>query len=75
MGKYQIPVEMIDRHGVTRVKTVYYFDPSGNRNEIFCDGYTYYPDSPVLTWTVDNLGLAAFSQSLFVPESFLTVHT
>ncbi len=75
IGKYQIPVEMIDRHGITRVKTVYYFDPSGNRNEIFCDGYTWYPDSPTLTWTADKLPEAAFSQSLQVPESFLGVYT
>lgn len=75
IGKYRIPVEMIDRHGVTRVKTVYYFDPSGNRNEVFCDGYTWYPDHPVLTWTMDNLGEAAFSQTQYVPESFLGAFT
>lgn len=75
IGKYQIPVEMIDRHGITRVKTVYFFDPAGNRNEIFCDGYTWYPDHPTLTWTVDRLPDAAFSQSLHVPESFLGVYT
>ncbi len=75
IGKYRIPVEIIDRHGITRVKTVYFFDPSGNRNEIFCDGYTWYPDSPTLTWTVDKLADAAFSQSLQVPESFLGVYT
>jgi len=75
IGKYRIPVEVIDRHGVTRVKTVYFFDPSGNRNEIFCDGYTWYPDSPTLTWTMENLGEAAFAQTHHVPESFLTVFT
>jgi catechol 2,3-dioxygenase len=75
IGKYEIPVEMIDRHGVTQVKTVYYFDPSGNRNEIFCDGYTYYPDAPLLTWTWDHLAQAAFSQSLHVPDSFLGSYT
>jgi len=75
IGKHRIPVEVIDRHGVTRVKTIYYFDPSGNRNEVFCDGYTYYPDSPVLTWPADNLAAAGFSQSLHVPDSFLGVYT
>ncbi|WP_269619636.1 catechol 2,3-dioxygenase [Zhongshania sp. BJYM1] len=75
IGKYSIPVEMNDRHGVTQVKTVYYFDPSGNRNEVFVDGYLYYPDSPLLTWTIDNLAHAAFSQSLRVPESFLGTYT
>lgn len=71
MGKYNIKVEMNDRHGITAVKTVYFFDPSGNRNEIFCEGHTRYPDSPVLTWTMDQLPQAAFAQSLYVPESFL----
>lgn len=71
MGKYGIKVEQNDRHGITAVKTVYFFDPSGNRNEVFCEGHTRYPDSPLLTWTADHLGLAAFSQTLHVPESFL----
>jgi len=75
MGKYGIPVEHNDRHGITAVKTIYYFDPSGNRNEVFVGGHTRYPDSPRLTWTMDHLGLAAFSQSLHVPESFLGVTT
>ena len=75
IGKYHIPVEMIDRHGVTRVKTVYFFDPSGNRNEIFCNGYTWYPDYPTLTWTMDNMGGAAFAQTHHVPQSFLDAYT
>lgn len=75
MGKYRIPVEHNDRHGITAVKTIYYFDPSGNRNEVFVGGHTRYPDSPKLTWTMDHLGLAAFAQSLHVPESFLGVTT
>lgn len=75
MGKYGIKIEQNDRHGITAVKTVYFFDPSGNRNEIFCEGHTRYPDSPTLTWTMDHLGIAAFSQSLHVPESFLGVMT
>lgn len=75
MGKYGIPVEQNDRHGITAVKTIYFFDPSGNRNEVFVGGHTRYPDSPKLTWTMDHLGLAAFSQSLHVPESFLGVTT
>lgn len=75
MGKYGIKVEMIDRHGATGVKTVYYFDPSGNRNEVFCDGHTYYPDSPVLTWTIDNMAAAAFYQSRHLPDSFYEAYT
>lgn len=71
MGKHNVKIEMNDRHGITAVKTIYFFDPSGNRNEVFCEGHTRYPDSPKLTWTMDRLDLAAFSQSLYVPESFL----
>lgn len=71
IGKYKIKVEMNDRHGVTRGKTVYFFDPSGNRNEVFCDGYTFYPDSPSLTWDTSDLDGAAFGQARHVPESFL----
>lgn len=75
IGKYKIKVEANDRHGVTHVKTVYFFDPAGNRNEVFCDGYMYYPDSPLLTWTLDTLDRAAFSQSNNVPDSFLGVYS
>lgn len=75
MGKYGIPIEQNDRHGITAVKTIYFFDSSGNRNEVFSGGHTRYPDTPKLTWTMDHLGLAAFSQSLHVPETFLGVTT
>jgi catechol 2,3-dioxygenase len=34
------------RHGITRGETIYFFDPSGNRNEVFSGGYIYYPDKP-----------------------------
>ena len=44
------------RHGITRGETIYFFDPSGNRNEVFSGGYIYYPDKPPLTWTDDELG-------------------
>jgi len=75
VGKYKINVEISDRHGITRGKTTYFFDPSGNRNEIFTEGYTYYPDRPVLTWDTTDLDGAAFSQSRHVPESFLGTFT
>ena len=38
------------RHGITRGETMYFFDPSGNRNEVFAGGYIYYPDKPPITW-------------------------
>jgi catechol 2,3-dioxygenase len=44
------------RHGITRGKTIYFFDPSGNRNEVFTGGYTTGPDFPTITWTADHFG-------------------
>lgn len=44
------------RHGITRGTTIYFFDPSGNRNEVFCGGYIAYHDNPTITWTMDKLG-------------------
>lgn len=34
------------RHGITRGQTIYFFDPSGNRNETYAGGYAHYLDSP-----------------------------
>ena len=33
------------RHGVTRGYTIYFFDPLGNRNELFTGGYWHDPDA------------------------------
>lgn len=63
------------RHGITRGQTIYFFDPSGNRNETFCGGYTYYPDSPVRTWQAENLGKAIFYYERALNEAFLSVVT
>src|SRR3546814_20309565 len=72
MGKYDIPIDFgPNRHGVTRGATVYFFDPSGNRNEVFTGGYVYYPDNPALIWDTSNFGNALFSQGNVVVPSFL----
>ncbi len=63
------------RHGITRGETVYFFDPSGNRNEVFAGGYIYYPDKPTLTWTDDELGRAIFYHDRKLNENFLSVFT
>ena len=61
------------RHGLTRGMTIYFFDPSGNRNEVFAeDGYRY-PDSPVLTWDASNAGQAIFYHSRTLIDSFMGV--
>lgn len=63
------------RHGLTRGLTIYFFDPSGNRNEVFTEESYRYPDSPVLTWTADNLGQAIFYHDRKLNENFLGVVT
>lgn len=63
------------RHGITRGETIYFFDPSGNRNEVFAGGYIYYPDKPTITWTDDQLGPAIFYHDRKLNEAFLSVVT
>lgn len=63
------------RHGITRGETIYFFDPSGNRNEVFSGGYVHYPDRPTLTWTDDELGRAIFYHDRKLNEAFLNVVT
>lgn len=76
LGKYRIPVDVgPTRHGVTRGATVYFFDPSGNRNEVFTGGYVHYPDTPTLVWDTSELGQATFAQDNTPRESFLNVLT
>ncbi len=76
MVKYDIPIDIgPTRHGITRGQTIYFFDPSGNRNEVFAGGYTYYPDSPTRTWSADQLGKAIFYYDRALNERFLSVVT
>jgi catechol 2,3-dioxygenase len=63
------------RHGITRGYTIYFFDPSGNRNEVFSGGYQYYPDNPLLEWTEDSLGKAIFYYDQQLNTRFLSVTT
>lgn len=63
------------RHGITRGTTVYFFDPSGNRNEVFAGGYMAYPDRPCVIWTADQLGRGIFYHDRELNESFTTVLT
>jgi catechol 2,3-dioxygenase len=76
MSRYDISVDIgPTRHGATRGQTIYFFDPSGNRNEVFAGGYTYYPDNPLRTWTGAELGKNIFYYEKTVNERFLTVVT
>ncbi|QNF94281.1 MULTISPECIES: catechol 2,3-dioxygenase [Janibacter] len=63
------------RHGITRGQTVYFFDPSGNRNEVFSGGYLAFPDRPTNVWTVDQLGKGIFYHDRELNERFTTVLT
>ena len=76
MARYDVPVDIgPTRHGATRGHTIYFFDPSGNRNEVFAGGYTYYPDNPTRSWTGDELGKNVFYYEKALNERFLSVVT
>lgn len=63
------------RHGITHGQTIYFFDPSGNRNEVFAGGDFHYPDQKPITWDEKHLGKAIFYHSRVLNERFLTVMT
>jgi catechol 2,3 dioxygenase len=63
------------RHGITRGTTIYFFDPAGNRNEVFCGGYRTGPDFPTITWTADQLAKGVFYIQREINDRFLTVFT
>jgi len=76
MGMHQIPIDIgPTRHGITRGRTIYFFDPSGNRNEVFCGDYTWYPDREPITWDAEEIGKAIFYHDRKLNENFLTVVT
>lgn len=63
------------RHGITRGKTIYFFDPSGNRNEVFTGGYITGADFPTITWTADQMGKAIFYVTRELNDRFTSVFT
>ncbi|MFV0462001.1 MAG: catechol 2,3-dioxygenase [Nostocoides sp.] len=63
------------RHGITRGQTIYFFDPSGNRNEVFAGGYLAYPDRPMHKWTPDQLAKGIFYHARELNDRFTTVAT
>jgi len=61
IARYDIPLDIgPTRHGITRGQTIYLFDPSGNRNEVFAGGFIYYPDNPKRVWSMEKIGKAVF---------------
>nr|WP_295970021.1 catechol 2,3-dioxygenase [uncultured Bacillus sp.] len=61
------------RHGITRGTTIYFFDPSGNRNEVYCGGYIAHKDNPTITWTADKIGEGISYFDKDAGERFTTV--
>jgi catechol 2,3-dioxygenase len=71
-----VPVDIgPTRHGITRGTTIYFFDPSGNRNEVFAGGYTTYKDFPTITWTADQITRGIFYIGREMKDSFLSTLT
>ncbi|MCL2782512.1 MAG: VOC family protein [Propionibacteriaceae bacterium] len=62
-------------HNITRGKTIYYWDPSGNRNEVFADGYVAQRDRPTIIWTADQVGRGINGLTRTLGETFTTVLT
>jgi len=62
-------------HNMTRGKTIYYWDPSGNRNEVFADGYVAQRDRPTVIWTADQLGRGINGLTRTLGETFTAVLT
>jgi catechol 2,3-dioxygenase len=63
------------RHGATRGCGLYFFDPAGNRNELFTGGYQFDPDDEPTTWTEAEMGRAIFSYRGRVDQKFMSVHS
>lgn len=64
-----------DIHGLSRGETIYFFDPSGNRNEVFAGGYETYADWPTITWTMDQVDRAVSYIGREIAENHFTVDT
>jgi len=63
------------RHGATRGCGLYFFDPAGNRNEVYTGGYQFDPDDEPTTWTEAEMGRAIFSYRGQVDQKFMSVHS
>jgi catechol 2,3-dioxygenase len=77
MAKNKVKIDVAPtRHGITRGETIYFFDPSGNRNETFAGlGYLAQRDRPVTTWTEDKLWSGIFYHTGEATPSFTEVYT
>lgn len=76
IGRYSIAIDAGPmRHGITRGQTIYFFDPSGNRNETYAGGYEYFPDHPLRHWDVEKAGEGVFYYNKALNDRFLSVYS
>jgi catechol 2,3-dioxygenase len=77
MGKRKVKIDVAPtRHGITRGETIYFFDPSGNRNETFAGmGYLAQRDRPTTVWTEDQLWSSIFFHTGMPHAGFTEVYT
>lgn len=77
LSKNRVKIELLpSRHGITRGETIYFFDPSGIRNETFAGlGYAAHPDMPVITWVEEEMARGIFYTAREWVESFSSAYT
>jgi catechol 2,3-dioxygenase len=63
------------RHAITRGHSIYFWEPSGNRIEVYCGGYRAFPDHPQRVWSADQIGRGLFYYSGELIPSFLNIVT
>ena len=63
------------RHAITRGHSIYFWEPSGNRIEVYSGGYFAYSDSPQRIWDAAQLGRGLFYYSGEMIPSFLEIVT
>lgn len=78
IGKYKDRIKLDigpTRHAITRGTTIYFWEPSGNRIEVYAGGYSANPDNPQRHWDAEALGRGLFYYTGEVIPSFLEVYT
>jgi catechol 2,3-dioxygenase len=75
MPQWQRAVFGPTRHGITRGQTIYFFDASGNRNEVFSGGFIYHPDNPERVWSMIRLARVFFYYQRELNQRFMSLVT
>lgn len=75
MSMHDVPIDFGPaRHGITRGETIYFFDPSGNRNEVFSGGYRTGKEWRTITWTMDQAARGINYHDAGTGEPVLLIH-